>query len=149
LLLVTDMALNVLIYGQPAVSLLMAGNYACYAAIIGLGRRFSARCSWLGLMGGGVLGAALFYLVTNTLAWLSDPGYFKTLAGWLQALTTGRPGFPPTWTFFLKTLTSGGLFTGLFAGAMKLAEQVEPETDEETETAADDVESAETEETKA
>ena len=65
---------------------------------------------------------------------MQDPGYPKTLAGWLQALTTGLPGYPPTWTFFRNSFLSGGLFTGLFAGAMKLAEtEAEQEQSEEEE----------------
>jgi hypothetical protein len=48
--------------------------------------------------------------------------YAKTLAGWIQAITTGLPGYPPTWEFFRNTLLSGGIFSGLFAGAMKLTE---------------------------
>jgi hypothetical protein len=92
-----------------------------------------------------VLGALLFYLITNTVAWLQNPEYSKTLLGWIQALTTGLPGYPPTWTFFRNTLLSGGLFTGLFVGAMKLTEAREPQ--EETE--VDPVEETEPEESQA
>lgn len=76
----------------------------------------------------------LFYLVTNTFAWLTMPAYAKTLAGWIQALTVGLPGFPQTWEFFRNTLSSGGLFTGLFVGAMKLAQADEEKKEEEEET---------------
>ncbi|HAV64106.1 MAG TPA: hypothetical protein DCY13_17285, partial [Verrucomicrobiales bacterium] len=91
---------------------------------------------WLKLVGGGILGALVFYVVSNTASWLQLPGYAKTFSGWLQALTVGLPGWPPTWVFFLKTLASGGLFTGLFVGAMKLAtretEAREPAAEEES-----------------
>ena len=52
-----------------------------------------------------------------------------------QALTAGLPGHAQTWEFFRNTLSSGGLFTGLFVGAMKLteAEETEPAEDEEKE----------------
>src|SRR5438309_6924204 len=112
-LLATDMLMNVLYYRVAPVSAYMLVNYAAYAAIIALGQRFSARALWLKLLGGSLLGAVLFYLVTNTAAWLQNPEYTKTLAGWLQALTTGIPGYPPTWLFFWKTLLSGGLLNGL------------------------------------
>jgi hypothetical protein len=59
-----------------------------------------------------MVGAFLFYLVTNTISWLTDPAYPKTLAGWIQALTIGTPGWPHTWEFFRNTLLSGGLFAG-------------------------------------
>jgi hypothetical protein len=106
-----------------------------FVAIVALGRWFRPGMSWWRLLGGGLLGALLFYLVTNTAAWLYDPAYPKTLAGWLQALTRGLPGYPPTWSFFRNTLLSGGLFTGLFVGAMKLTtpseSEEEPEAPEE------------------
>ena len=132
-LLVTDILKNIFQYHTAAVSPYMLFNYVSYAAIIWLGRRVSARASWLKLVGGGLLGAVLFYLLTNTSAWLQDPGYAKTLAGWIQALTQGLPGFPHTWEFFRNSLLSGGLFTGLFAGAMKLNEAAEAAEEDETE----------------
>jgi hypothetical protein len=67
----------------------------------------------------------LFYFITNTASWLNDPAYGKTLAGWIQALTTGLPNYPSTWEFFRNTLLSGGLFTGLFVAAMKLTAPAE------------------------
>jgi hypothetical protein len=46
-------------------------------------------------------------------------------------LTIGTPGWPHTWEFFRNTLLSGGLFAGLFAGAMKLSEALEQPEEEE------------------
>jgi hypothetical protein len=100
-------------------------NYAAYAVLILLGRRFKPQSSFLGLLGGGLLGAILFYLITNTASWLFNPfgnaEYTKNLAGWIIALTKGHAGFPSTWEFFRNTFLSGGLFTALFAAAGKLA----------------------------
>ncbi|MFM9031283.1 MAG: DUF6580 family putative transport protein, partial [Opitutaceae bacterium] len=45
----------------------------------------------------------------------------RTAAGWWQALTVGRPEFPPTLFFFRNTLVGDLVFTGLFAGAMEFA----------------------------
>jgi hypothetical protein len=113
----------------------LLANYACYVVLFWLGTRFKPSANWLKIAGGGVLGALVFYLISNTASWLQLPGYAKTLSGWIQALTVGLPGFTPTWVFLLKTLASGGLFAGLFAGAMKLAtreaEAPEPVADEE------------------
>ncbi len=131
-LLVTDVIMNLFHYHADLVSGYMLVNYLAYGGILWLGRQFSARSSWLSLLSGGLLGAILFYLVTNTAAWMQNPEYAKTLAGWIQALTIGTPGWPHTWEFFRNTLLSGGLFTGLFAGAMKLSEAAE-ETEEEEE----------------
>jgi hypothetical protein len=57
----------------------------------------------------------------------------KDLAGWIKALTTGTPGYPTTLEFFRNTLMSGGLFTGLFAGALKLSEAAESAKEKEPE----------------
>jgi hypothetical protein len=102
-----------------------------FAGIVLLGRLFSPRMNFFKLLGGGLLGAVLFYLITNTASWLNDAGYAKTLAGWLQALTTGLPGYPSTLEFFRNTLLSGGLFTGLFVGAMKFNEAAESPREKE------------------
>lgn len=143
-LLVTDFLLNRFVYGVPMFSAgtlaFMAGNYGVYLLVIALGRKVSHRASFLGLLGGGILGAILFYLLTNTMAWLLNPAYVKSLAGWLQSLTTGVPGYPPTWTFFLNTLASTGLFTGLFSAVMKLSEAAEGRREKE---AAEEKESEE------
>jgi hypothetical protein len=137
-MLVTDILVNLFYYHVTAVGSYMLVNYLSYAAITCLGRLFSAKSSWLRLVGGGLLGAVLFYLITNTLSWLQLPGYSKTLAGWIQALTTGLPGYPPTWTFLVNSLLSGGLFTGLFAAAMKFSEPLEAEQDEPAEEQPDE-----------
>src|SRR5258708_5601541 len=124
-LLVTDILLNLFYYHEPVLNGYMLVKTLSFVLIVLLGRKFSPRMSWLRLVCGGLLGAILFYLVTNTASWLYNPGYAKTLAGWFQALTSGIPGYPPTWAFFRNTLMSGGLFTGLFAGAMKITEAAE------------------------
>lgn len=92
---------------------------ACFAVALGLGAWVARRKSWLSLLGGGLLGAIIFYLVTNTQSWASDSFYAKTLAGWWQALTIGHPEYPPTIYFFRNTLLGDLLFTGLFAGIME------------------------------
>ena len=119
-LIVTDILLNVFYYHEPVLSAYMLLKTAAFVGIVALGRLFKPQMSWLKLTCGGLLGAILFYLITNTASWINDPAYAKTLAGWLQALTTGIPGLPPTWEFFRNTLVSGGLFTALFVGAVKL-----------------------------
>jgi hypothetical protein len=97
------------------------------------------------------VGAILFYLVTNTASWFNDSEYAKTLAGWIQALTTGRPDVhPTTWEFFRNTLLSGGIFTGLFVGAMKLTAPAESPADKKAGVRNDEPEAeAEPEEAKA
>ena len=146
-MLVTDLGLNLyyqLELGIPAFDLgalkYLGINYASYAVLIWLGRRFRDQNNFVSLLSGGMLGAILFYVITNTAAWLfnpfHNPEYIRNLAGWFIALTKGTAGYPQTWEFFRNTLMSGGLFTGLFAGAMKLgsalekSEEAEPKPEE-------------------
>jgi hypothetical protein len=128
----------------------LAFNYAAYAVLLLLGRRFKPQASWLALFGGGVLGAILFYFITNTASWFFNPfgnvEYTRTLLGWFNALTRGVGGYPETWEFFRNTLLSGGLFTGLFAAAMKLAERSESPADKTAGARDDEAAPAEPEE---
>lgn len=124
-------------YGVSPLDRYLIPKILAFAALIWLGTAFKPKSNFFKLLGGGVLGALIFYFVTNTFSWMWDPAYPKTLAGWIQSLTVGTPGFPPTIHFLLNSLLSGGLFTGLFAGAMKLTatEDVkEEEREEEPET---------------
>lgn len=132
-MIATDILLNVFYYHQPVLSAYMLVKILSFAGLVALGRLFSPRSSWLKLLGGGLLGAILFYLITNTASWLYNPEYPKTFAGWIRALTSGTSGWPQTWEFFRNTLMSGGLFTGLFAGALKLTEASESEEEKEEE----------------
>jgi hypothetical protein len=55
----------------------------------------------------GVVGCSVaFYLISNSLCWWVKPYYAKDLAGWVQALFYGTPGFAPTWMFFRNSLLS-------------------------------------------
>jgi hypothetical protein len=139
IMLATDILLNIFHYHVAPISPFMLAVYGCYGLLVFLGKKFRNSNSFLFLLSGGIIGAILFYLITNTISWITDPGYQKNLSGWIQALTTGLPGYPPTWVFFKNTLLSGGLFTGLFAGSMKIAEA----TSEKEET--EDAEEGETE----
>ncbi|MEI8290388.1 MAG: DUF6580 family putative transport protein [Verrucomicrobiota bacterium] len=129
-MLATDIALN-LYYSSQGIRVWdladLQGqfiNYAAFAVLILLGRGFKKRTSFIHLLGGGLLGAILFYLITNTASWLFNPfnnlEYTKNLAGWIVALTKGTGGYPSTLEFFRNTLISGGLFTALFAASRKL-----------------------------
>ena len=144
----SDVALNIYYHAQyntPIFSPELIGNYLAYFVLIWLGRRFSAKAPLWKLIGGGMVGAMLFYLITNTFAWFSNPfhspEYTKTFLGWFTALTRGTThyNYPirmETWEMFKNNLLSGGLFTGLFAGSMKVAEAAE-EQDEKKEKPAE------------
>lgn len=91
----------------------------CFALALPLGRLVAQHKNWLNVFSGALAGALCFYLATNTDAWIRDPFYAKNAAGWWQAMTVGRPEFPPTLFFFRNTLVSDLLFTGVFAHAME------------------------------
>lgn len=130
-----DVCLNIFYYHTSPLGWYMLANYAGYAVLLVLGRGFGARASFLKLLAGSLLGAVLFYLVTNSIAWLQLP-YARTLLGWFTALTKGLDGLPPTWEFFRNTLLSSGLFTGLFVGAMKYSEHLESAAEKKAANAA-------------
>ena len=104
-------------------------NYPVYLLLVWLGRLHRPDNHWVRLLSGGLVGALLFYLITNTATWFFNPfgnqEYTKTLEGWWIALTMGTAGHSPTWEFLRNTLLSGGLFTGLFVGAMKAVDITE------------------------
>ena len=150
-MLVTDIGLNLYYWLKLGISVWDAPmlvyqsfNYLAYAALILLGRRFKPQSSFAGLLGGGLLGALLFYLITNTASWwfnpFNNPEYTKTLFGLLTALTKGTGGYPQTWEFFRNTMLSGGLFTGLFVAAMKFFTAAESALEKKTPEPAEEAE---------
>src|SRR5437870_1825180 len=66
-MLLTDIGLNIYYQSKGwnvwsfSVLRYQLFNYAAYLLIIGLGRRFKPKSSFAGLLGGGILGALLFY----------------------------------------------------------------------------------------
>ena len=137
-IIVTDILLNLFAYNLPVMVPELISNWMILALFVVLAKWLARRRSYGRVFLGTLLGALLFYLVSNTVSWMANPAYTKTIVGWVQALTVGLPGFPPTWVFGLKSLLGTGLFTGLFAGAMKWSEALdatepEPELDDEEE----------------
>ena len=84
----------------------MAVVYGCLAAAAIWGGRLREQASGGLLLGATAVCSIAFYLVTNTAAWMASPAYAGTLSGWVQALTTGLPGYPPTWLFLRNSLAS-------------------------------------------
>ena len=133
-IIVTDILLNVFAYDVTVLDPTLVTNWMILALFVVLAKWLARRRIYGRVFLGTFFGALLFYLVSNSVSWMVNPAYAKTIAGWVQALTVGLPGFPPTWVFGLKTLLGTGLFTGLFAGAMKLSEAMdatEPEPEDE------------------
>jgi hypothetical protein len=121
-LFLSDVVLN-FYYDAPLLVPLIACRYFVLALIGWVGLVIANRVSLKRLLPASLAGSIVFYLITNTFAWLSDPGYPKTLAGLIQALTVGLPehSATPSWMFFRNSVVSDLLFTTLFFYCMKFA----------------------------
>lgn len=88
-----------------------------FAAMVGIAHFFE-NSSPLKTFTGSLLGAVIFYLITNALSWALDPLYAtKSLTTLGQALWTGLPGYPPTWLFFRNAMIAQVVFSGVFLAA--------------------------------
>lgn len=130
LLLASDLVMNHFVYrpmGYSVFSAGMIGSYVLYLLLIAMGWRLGEKQSSAVLIGGGMLGACAFFLGSNTLVWLGDPMYTKTVAGWVQSVTVGKVGFPPAILFFRNSVVSGALFTAVIIFAVRYIRSVEAE----------------------
>jgi hypothetical protein len=122
-LLASDLILNDWVYQVPLWSWELAPRYGALLLVAMLGRRLAIQEKGMGslgaLLGSALAGSLIFYAVTNTASWFVDAGYPKTGAGWVQALTTGLPGYPSTLWFYRNTLFSDVAFTLLFGLLMR------------------------------
>ena len=118
-LFISDLFLNY-IYGAPLLQLEMVSHYLGFAPVGLLGLALQNRASLRTLLPASIVGSTIFYVITNTFSWLSDPGYVKNFAGLIQALTVGLPQYSatPTWMFFRNTVLSDLFFTLLFVACM-------------------------------
>ncbi len=127
-LLATDFILNAH-YGWPLVNTELVLKNIAFIAIAAIGWQLRSRAQAKVIFPAAILSSLVFYVATNTASWLSDPAYAKSLAGFVQALTTGLPGYQPTWTFYRNTLVSDLVFTALFLLSLRLpfpAKNAEP-----------------------
>ena len=136
-IIVTDLLLNSFVYNEPLLLQSSIPIWISLGIFVVLAKWLAKRRSYSRVFLGTFIGTLLFYLVSNTMAWFGNPAYVKSFAGWIQALTVGLPGFPPTWFFGLKSLLGTSLFTGLFAGAMKISDAWD-DSEQELETEEDD-----------
>jgi hypothetical protein len=95
-------------------------RYLALAVVGCIGLLLQNRASLKTLLPASIVGSTVFFFITNTFSWLSDPGYVKNFAGLVQALTVGLPEYSatPTWMFFRNSLLSDLFFTLLFVACM-------------------------------
>ena len=113
-LLISDALLN-LHYGVPLISSQLLWTLPGYLIAVGLGWMIrERRGGLLPILAGTLITSLAFYLITNTGSWLGLTAYPQNFAGWIQSLTTGLPGYAPTWSFFRNSLVSDLLFAAFF-----------------------------------
>ena len=95
-------------------------HYLGFALVGCLGLLLQDRPRLKTLLPASIGASLIFYVVTNTFSWLSDPAYLKNFAGLVQSLTVGLPEYSatPTWMFFRNSLLSDLLFTTVFVVCM-------------------------------
>ena len=118
-LLISDVVLNIH-YGFSLLSPFVLSHYLGFALVGCLGLLLQNRRSLKTLLPASIAGSLIFYIVTNSVSWLFDPGYVKNVAGLIQALTVGLPAYSstPTWMFFRNSLLSDFFFTLFFVFCM-------------------------------
>ena len=120
MLFLSDLVLNLFLYDKPMLTVEILPRYLALALIAALGFSLRGHARLGTLLAASCVGSLIFYVVSNTGSWLYEPAYAKSFAGWLQAMTIGLPGFPPTWWFYRHTLLGDLFFTLLFAGCLTL-----------------------------
>jgi len=124
-LLISDVVLNIH-YGFSFCNPFVLSHYLGFAIIGCLGLLLQTRASWKTLLPASIAASLIFYVVTNSVSWIYDPGYAKNFAGLIQALTVGLPQYSatPSWMFFRNSLVSDLIFTGLFVVCMNVGRSV-------------------------
>ncbi len=114
-------------YGASLLDPLIFGRYLALVVVGLVGLALQHRASLKTLLPASIAGSVIFYLITNAFSWLSDPGYVKNLAGFVQALTIGLPAYSatPTWMFFRNSLASDLFFTCVFVACMHFGRSTE------------------------
>ena len=135
MLLITDLAITTIYGWQPlgggavsAMAVQMLSRYAVLG-VVGVwalkmrGGRAGAAIGAFSVLAATVAGSIIFYVATNTFSWLTLPGYALTATGWWQALTTGLPGYLPSWMFLRNAVVSDFLYSSLMLVAVRAAQR--------------------------
>jgi len=88
----------------------MLAVYGCIVLTTVIGFRMRGKVGGGSILGYSLLGAVLFYLVTNFVAWLGNPMYPQTGAGLMASYVAGIPFF--RWSVLGTLVYSAALFGG-------------------------------------
>lgn len=101
--------------GWPVLSPYTAVVAMCFVLVFAMAWTIRGTRRPVAVLGMTLAGTLVFYLLSNTVSWIFEPGYARSVAGWVQSQTVGLPiaGAPPTWWFLLKSLAGDLLFAGV------------------------------------
>ena len=94
---------------------LMFSVYGSFLLCVILGFWLKKHKKWYTVIGSSILGAVLFFLITNLAVWAFTPWYAKTLSGIIQSYLMALP-------FFKYTLLGDLFYVIIFFGAYELVE---------------------------
>jgi len=93
--------------------ILLPAVYVCFLFNVALGRRISSRLKFQSVFGMTLLGACVFFLVTNFASWIAF--YDHSLNGLIQCYVKGIP-------WFRFTLVGDLLYSAILFGSLALVE---------------------------
>jgi hypothetical protein len=125
-LLISDVVLDAH-YGFSLLSPFVLSHYVGFAIVGCLGLLLQNNASWKTLLPASIVASLIFYVITNAVSWIYDPGYAKNFSGLIQSLTVGLPQYSttPSWMFFRNSVVSDLLFTLLFVVCINLGRRAE------------------------
>ena len=108
---VSDLVLNNTVYASFYEGIQVFGSWGVYVALglcalLPLAANVGRQAGWTKLLGAGVGGSLLFFLVTNAAVWATSGIYPLNAAGLAASLAAGLPFFPAT---LASTLLFGGI----------------------------------------
>ena len=107
---VSDLLLNPS-YGKNLLEPYMVVTLLSYALFWLLGKKLGKTCSFKNWLGGAILSALLFHVLTCSFAWIINPAYSKTISGLVQATILGELGYAPSYLFLRNCLLSTVFFS--------------------------------------
>ena len=101
-------------YGKNFLEPYMLTTISCYVLVWIIGHKIGNRSKFTNWLGGAILSAVLFHLITCTFSWILNPAYAKTTSGLLQSIIIGEPGFAPSYLFLRNSILSTIFFSVCF-----------------------------------
>jgi hypothetical protein len=91
----------------------MVAVYASFLLCSFIGLFIKKKKKWSTILGGSILAAFLFFLITNFAVWFFTPWYSHSFQGLISCYAVALP-------FFRNTILGNVFYTGLFFGAYEI-----------------------------